>query len=92
MEQMASAFYQNLFQAQENLELELVCRHVPRKVTDEMNAMLDRVFTPEEVEKALFMMHPSKAPGVDGFNAGFFQRHWDVLKESVTVAILGFLN
>jgi hypothetical protein len=37
-----------------------------------MNDILDRAFTPEEVRTTLFMMNPSKAPGVDGFNVGFF--------------------
>lgn len=92
LEQLAIDFYQQLFAAQEQLEPERVCRHVPRKVTDQMNSFLDREFSSEEVEKALFMMHPGKAPGVDGFNAGFFQRHWDTLKGSVTAAVLGFLN
>jgi hypothetical protein len=92
LEQMASTFYQNLFQAQDNLDPALVCNHIPRKVTDQMNVLLDNPFTQEEVEAALFKMNPSKAPGIDGFNAGFFQRHWHVLKERVTAAILGFLN
>lgn len=35
---------------------------------------------------------PNKAPGVDGFTAGFFQRHWPLLKENVTQAVLNFLN
>lgn len=37
-------------------------------------------------------MAPSKAPGVDGFTAGFFQRHWELLRDDVTTAMLGFLN
>ena len=37
-----------------------------------MNAHLDKPFTAEEVRVALFQMAPSKAPGVDGFTAGFF--------------------
>lgn len=63
-----------------------------RKVTEAMNNFLDRPFSPEEAEAALFMMHPSEAPGMDGFNAGFFQRHWKTLKENVIAALLGFLN
>jgi hypothetical protein len=35
---------------------------------------------------------PSKAPGVDGFTAGFFQRHWDLLKNDVVPAVVDFLN
>ena len=37
-------------------------------------------------------MAPSKASGVDGFTAGFFQHHWKLLREEVTQAVLAFLN
>jgi hypothetical protein len=37
-------------------------------------------------------MAPSKAPGVDGFTAGFFQRHWELLKSDIVPAVLHFLN
>jgi hypothetical protein len=54
--------------------------------------MLDFIYTEEEVKLALFQMHPSKAPGVDGFTTGFFQRHWDLLHADLVAAVLGFLN
>jgi len=57
-----------------------------------MAAVLERPFSEQEVEEALFQMAPSKAPGVDGFNAGFFQTHWQLVKGCVVPAILGFLN
>ena len=62
------------------------------KVTDEMNESINLPFTAKEVERALFMMGPSKAPGSDGFNAGFYQYHWDILGPSITTAVLDFLN
>jgi hypothetical protein len=37
-------------------------------------------------------MAPSKAPGVDGFTASFFQRHWSLIKDDVVMAVLDFLN
>jgi hypothetical protein len=92
LEQLACEFYQNLFSAQENLQPELVCQHVPRKLSEEMCDMLVKPFTAEEVERALFQMAPNKAPGVDGFNAGFFQAHWQLIKPSVLSVVLGFLN
>ena len=54
--------------------------------------MLEELFMEQEVEKALFQMAPTKAPGVDGFNAGFFQTHWQLVKGCVVNAVLGFLN
>jgi hypothetical protein len=38
------------------------------------------------------MMHPNKAPGPDGFAAGFFQKHWQLIKGDVTIVVLQFLN
>jgi len=57
-----------------------------------MAAVLEIPFSEQEVEEALFQMAPSKAPGVDGFDAGFFQTHWQLVKGCVVPAILGFLN
>jgi hypothetical protein len=73
MEVMASNFDQNLFAVQENLQSVLVCKHVPRKVTESMREILDRPFTAEEVEKALFQMGPCKAPRPDGFTTALFR-------------------
>jgi hypothetical protein len=92
LEEMAVRFYQNLFEAQENLQPDLVCQFVPLKVIPAMNEELDKPFSVEEVEKALFAMAPNKSPGVDGFTADFFQKHWELIKPAVSAAVLGFLN
>ena len=70
---MANDFYKQLFSAQENLQPDLVCQFVPQKVTDQMNSKMERPFSMEEVERALFAMAPNKSSGVDGFIADFFQ-------------------
>ena len=50
------------------------------KVTPEMNELLCALVTDVEIENALFMMKPNKSPGPDGFTAGFYIRHWNILK------------
>ena len=65
LEDLAKAFYTNLFTAQDVLELEGILQHVPVKVTDEMKASMNMPFTEKEVERALFMMGASKAPRSD---------------------------
>jgi hypothetical protein len=92
IEQVAVDYYEQLFLAQENLMPDLVLKHVPRRVTDEMNERLIRPYSAAEVEKALHLMKPNKAPGPDGFTAGFYQLHWELLGNDVTVAVLDFLN
>jgi hypothetical protein len=85
-------FYNLLFMAQENLQPELVCQYIPRKVTTQMREMLGRAYTPKEVETALFQMGLGKAPGADGFTTGFSQKHWALVQTAVTEVVLGFLN
>lgn len=65
---------------------------IPRKITDDMNDSLCAPVTDMEIEQALFMMHPHKSPGPDGFTAGFHIKHWSLLKGVVCDAIRGFLN
>ncbi|GAU34270.1 hypothetical protein TSUD_321160 [Trifolium subterraneum] len=36
-----------------------------------------------EVKKAVFSMHPWKAPGPDGFSAGFYQKSWDIVGKTI---------
>uniref|UniRef100_C6JRM0 Uncharacterized protein n=1 Tax=Sorghum bicolor TaxID=4558 RepID=C6JRM0_SORBI len=83
LERLTGDFYQRLFSAQDELLPDLVCKHVPRKVTPVMCELLGAPFSEQEVEEALFCMAPNKAPGVDGFNAGFFQTHWDLIKGAI---------
>jgi hypothetical protein len=46
----------------------------------------------EEVQVALFQMAPLKAPSLDGFNADFFEKHWDIVQTEVCNAILFSFN
>ena len=68
-------FYQQLYTSRGSTDATEVLSHVPVQITPEMNAVLDGLFTPKDVHKALFHMAPSKALGVDGFTTAFFQKH-----------------
>ena len=72
--------------------MEAVLNTVPTKVTVEMNNGLLKPFMEKEVKEALFKMFPTKAPGPDGFPAHFFQRHWDLCGEEVTLVVLRVLR
>lgn len=91
IEQRAMEFYKSLFTTQQDLETKAIYMIVPQKVSMEMNKMLTRPYSVAEVERALNMMKPNKAPGPDGFTAGF-QLHWGVVGADITKAVLSFLN
>jgi hypothetical protein len=87
-----SSFFAALYQTQGYRAMDDLLDCVAPRVSEGMNDLLDKEYTAEEVKKALFDMAPSKAPGVDGFTAGFYQRHWDVLGNDISHAVLEFLN
>ena len=62
------------------------------KVNSEMNDLLEQPFTAEEVTTSLFQMCPTKAPGPDGLQAVFFQKHWESVKDGVLATCLHVLN
>lgn len=54
------------------MDTDAILDFVLQKVTQHMNDELSKPFSADEVEKALFMMGANKAPGSDGFTAGFY--------------------
>ncbi|KAK9990735.1 hypothetical protein SO802_025720 [Lithocarpus litseifolius] len=58
----------------------------------EMNRMLGKAFTEDEVRIAMKQMYPLKAPGPDGMPPLFYQHFWLNIGEVVTKTILDFLN
>ncbi|XP_073049662.1 uncharacterized protein [Primulina eburnea] len=65
---------------------------VPETIDEQVNDVLCALFSTAEVRKALFDMHPEKAPGPDVMSVFFYQKLWDVIGDEVTVAILKILN
>jgi hypothetical protein len=63
---------------------------IPTKVCSEMNRILLRNYSPEEVDTALSQMQALKAPRLDGYGVCFYQKHWNMVGEEVRKAILNF--
>ncbi|KAL9691023.1 hypothetical protein QQ045_011440 [Rhodiola kirilowii] len=57
-----------------------------------METELIRPYTESEVQEAVFQMCPTKAPGLDGFLALFFQKSWRLVRSKVSRNILQMLN
>ena len=73
MEELAVKYFVNLFQGQQQLidiDRLLPNLSIPKISTEQAKKMV-RPYIEQEVVKALKDMHPSKAPGPDGFHVAF---------------------
>lgn len=89
---LANDFYKSLYLSERVQNMYAVLNHVPRNVTVEMNSNLCAPYTKEEVKIALFQMFPTKAPGLDGFPAHFYQKHWEICGNEVTNIVIRIVN
>lgn len=62
------------------------------RLNDENVAKLLEPISIEEIEYALKIANPNKAPGLDGFNAHFFKICWSIIGREVGSAIMEFFR
>ena len=55
-----------------------------------MNVNLTRSVDDHEIQKALFSMHPHKAPGPDGMPPFFFQKYWHIFQSDICKVVKDF--
>ena len=65
---------------------------IPEMITAEVNNILTKTPTSEEIKFAVFSLNFDSAPGPDGFGASFFQTYWEIIKDDVINAVLQFFN
>ncbi|CAL9019304.1 unnamed protein product, partial [Prunus brigantina] len=87
-------YFQQLFSSNGNTDYEEVADVMRGRVSDEMNQKLLADFIAEEIRQALFQMHPSKAPGPDGFFPLFYQSigMWLVLANRLKVILPSLIS
>ena len=58
------------------------------QLMDEIKSSWDDMVTLEEIKEALWSMKPYKSPGLDGLHAGFYQRFWLIVGDSVKKKVM----
>ncbi|KAA3468586.1 reverse transcriptase [Gossypium australe] len=83
LKEEAKTYFENLFSSKGVANPSKVLEGIKRSISYEMNEGLQSPFREEEVRTALNGMGPTKAPGLDGFPALFFQKYWHIVGKEV---------
>ena len=89
---MVEEYFQQLYTTTNPNEIGAVLDKVDRVFTPDLNQNLLQPYTPDEIKRALFQMHPSKSPGLDGMSPFFFQKYWNIVERDVTEVVLFVLH
>lgn len=76
-------YFSDLFTFDDAGDMEPCLQNLDIWVSDEMNVALLKLFVMEEIQMALTQMAPLKAPGPDGFPAGFYQSNWSTVGDAI---------
>ena len=90
IEKVAVDYFEGLFSTTTPTEFDSVLEEIVPSIFPQMNQVLLRIATEEEVRQALFMMHPEKVPGPEGMTTLFFQHSWHVIKKDVVEMVNNF--
>ncbi|XP_060962217.1 uncharacterized protein LOC115711062 [Cannabis sativa] len=84
-------YFSELFTSTNALTDAVVAGITP-SISSTHNEDLIRPVHEDEVRRALFQMHPDKAPGPDGMTPGFYQKCWDVVGHDVVTQVRNFFE
>lgn len=57
--------------------------NMPHQLNDQQQRHMTRPVTEEEIKSAMFSIHSDKAPGPDGFSAGFSKNNWELVGRDI---------
>ena len=91
LDKMVEDFFKDLFKE------EISHREIPNQegqqfLSENQVDMLTKPVSKEAFKKALFEMAPFKSLRVDGFHAGFYQRMWDIVGDTLCNFVQDFLK
>ena len=82
---LASNYFERLLCAPQSPILEDMHAIFPNTISEDSKAIAVAPITNDDIKTALFSIADNKAPGPDGYNALFFKKSWDIIKNDFTV-------
>ncbi|KAK8629910.1 hypothetical protein V6N13_078727 [Hibiscus sabdariffa] len=84
--------YKTVYMKSPSIDFDSITNIIPRLVTKEMNEILCKQVSKEEVKEAVFNMGSLKAPGPDGFPGTFYRTYWEFVKEDLFIMVESFFS
>ena len=92
MTKVVLAHFQDVYNSAPVQDIDDCIAIIPKLVTDNMNTKLTKPISDSKIRKAVFSMGALKAPGSDGLNGSFYQKHWEVVGRQVCTAVTEFFQ
>jgi hypothetical protein len=90
------SFYKNLLGHSSHefssIKADRVARLIKKKFSAGCIASMEAPISKSEIQNVVFSLKPSKAPGLDGFSAGFFLKAWAIVGNDFCDAVLEFFD
>lgn len=91
------AYFTDIFSSAANLNTtantrEIVEFSIMPTVSDVANEKITWIPDAAEIKHALFLIHPDKAPGPDGFSASFFHSNWSTIGSALISEVQSFFR
>ncbi|KAL4352119.1 hypothetical protein GQ457_06G008250 [Hibiscus cannabinus] len=84
--------FKKLYTKEEDIDIGILQDLIPQLITTDINSVLCREVTEEEIKKAVFDMGTLKAPGSDGFSRIFYHTFWETIKLEVISTVSEFFH
>ncbi|XP_031111969.1 uncharacterized protein LOC116015942 [Ipomoea triloba] len=86
------SYFVNLYKKERSSNIYMLQpRKFPRLADSEWEEV-NAPFHPDDIKQALFDMAPCKAPGPDGYTAGFYQKSWSIIGDCVVRYVQEFFE
>lgn len=89
---IATEFYRDLFMSSNPHDLQSLFNGFTERVSPEMNALLCKEITADEIRRAAFAIRGNSAPGEDGLTGTFYQKYWHIVGAELVAAVQGFFK
>lgn len=89
---IATEFYRDLFMSSNPYDLQSLFTGFSERVIPEMNSMLCKEISADEIRRAAFAIRGNSAPGEDGFTGTFYQKYWHIVGSQLSSEVQSFFQ